>query len=101
MNDGFRTVKGIAVVRAILPFGLFVNFLFAPMQVFITKMVTDVYHGGAQELSYIESSFGVGMLIGSVLIGLLSKLTTKNVLSYTGLFGMALTTLLFAMSTSV
>ena len=101
LGDGFRTVKGIAVVRAILPFGLFVNFLFAPMQVFITKMVTDVYHGGAQELSYIEASFGVGMLIGSVLIGLLSKIASKNVLFYTGLFGFALSMLLFAASERV
>ena len=101
MSDGFRTVKGIALVRATLPYGLFVNFLFAPMQVFVTKMVTDVYHGGAQELSYIEAASGVGMLVGSLLIGVLSKVMKKNWLFYTGCFGMGFAVLGFALSTTV
>lgn len=87
LGEGVQVVKENGLVRSLIPYALFVNFLFAPLNVFMTKLVTDVFQGDARDLSYLESGFGIGMILGSIALGVLSKKLPKNVLFYTGIFG--------------
>ncbi|MFD2171697.1 MFS transporter [Tumebacillus lipolyticus] len=100
-GEGVRVIKEIRILRAVIPMALLLNFLFAPLSLFLTKLITDVYRGGAQELGYLEAAVGAGMLIGSLLVGLLSKKFSKSAIFFFGLFGTGIGMLGLSLSTAV
>jgi len=100
-REGFDVAWTIPVIKSAIPIALAINFLFAPMSVFLAKMVTDVYQGGARELGILESGFGLGMLIGAVTISLLNKVANKGTIFFIGLFGSAFGCMILSLSSTV
>lgn len=100
-GEGVQVIKSVTVLRSVIPMALLLNFLFAPMHVFLTKMITDFYLGGARELSYLETAFGAGMLIGSISLGVFVKSFTKRAVFFTGLFGTGFTLMGLSLGSSV
>jgi len=100
MGEGFAVIRDIDLLRALIPFGIFINFLLAPLSVFITLLVTKTYGGGAAELGYLESALGLGMLIGSIATAVMAAKLRKSIIFYVGTFGMAAMITLLAFTNS-
>lgn len=45
---------------------ILINFLLAPMNSFIPLMVTRIFNGGALQLGWTDSLFGIGVILGGV-----------------------------------
>ena len=99
--EGIQVMRETPVLRGLIPISLMLNFLFAPLNLFLVIKISDVFHGGAEQLSYLSAAFGVGMLVGSVSVGVLSKRWRAGVLYFAGLFGMGLGLVVFSVSETV
>lgn len=80
MKEGLDVIKGIKIVRTLIPIGLVINFLFAPIELVLIQYSTDVLHGGVQLYGILGAFFSGGMLIGAVLSGALAKKIRKGIL---------------------
>ncbi|SMO94615.1 MFS transporter [Melghirimyces algeriensis] len=73
MMGGFHYVKQTSYLMILLFAAAIVNFLFSgPIMLGIPLMVKEMLHQGAVELSFLQSSFAGGALLGSVMIGVIN-----------------------------
>ncbi|MCY0902557.1 MAG: MFS transporter [Firmicutes bacterium] len=73
LGDGFRAVREIRLMMALLPTAFLLNLLFAPFEIYMVQFVTVALHRTQVALGELNSLFAVGMIIGAVTAGLLSK----------------------------
>jgi DHA3 family macrolide efflux protein-like MFS transporter len=69
VREGFRYVWGWPGLFAIVVMAMLLNFIGGPAFTLVPLLVTDHFGGGALELGWMESSFGVGMLVGGLVLG--------------------------------
>jgi DHA3 family macrolide efflux protein-like MFS transporter len=70
LREGLRFVwtwRGLAIVLAMASI---LNLLVNPGFALLPILVTDHFHGGALQLAWLNSAWGVGMLLGGVVLGL-------------------------------
>jgi DHA3 family macrolide efflux protein-like MFS transporter len=75
-------LMGILVMAAML--NLFTNPAFS----FIPLVVTRVFNGGALEYGWIDSAFGIGVVLGGLLLSIWGGFKRKIITSMLGLIGM-------------
>ena len=68
LGAGFTYVKSNKGVLGIMLIAMALNLLIGPVSSFIPLMVTKTFNGGALELGWVESLFGVGTIIGGVIL---------------------------------
>ncbi len=73
LGEGWHAIRGIHLLLILIPLGAIINFLFAPFDVYLVQFVTVILHKNQVLLGEINAIFAVGMLIGSVISGPLSK----------------------------
>jgi DHA3 family macrolide efflux protein-like MFS transporter len=66
---GFKAVWRITAVRNLTMLVLFFNLMVMPCASFFPLMTTQYFHGTIGQVGLVETCFGVGMVLGSVLIG--------------------------------
>ncbi|MCF6408345.1 MFS transporter [Pseudalkalibacillus salsuginis] len=73
IKEGIDYVKQSAFLCSLLLFAIFINlFMVGPLQMGLPLFVKNVIGGNSLDFSYLEGSFAGGMLVGSILIGILN-----------------------------
>jgi DHA3 family macrolide efflux protein-like MFS transporter len=68
VREGFRYVWGWPGLFAIVVMAMLLNFIGGPAFTLVPLLVTDHFGGGALELGWMESSLGVGLLVGGLVL---------------------------------
>ena len=66
--EGWRYVKGWPALMGIIFLAMIVNFLVNPIFSLMPLMVTDYFGKGAYELGLIDSVFGIGAIVGGLIL---------------------------------
>ncbi len=74
---------------------MIINFLLTPAGALLPLMVTKVFHGGAPELGWMESSFSIGIIIGGLILGAWGGFKRRIVTSMVGIAGIGVGILIF------
>jgi DHA3 family macrolide efflux protein-like MFS transporter len=87
IRAGLRYVWGWPGLTAILIMAMVINFVVDPVFSLMPLLVTEHFGGGALELGWLESSWGVGMLLGGLLLSVWGGFRRRV---YTSLVGLVL-----------
>ena len=77
IRECFAFIKGWPGMLALLLIFMLMNFIFAPADALLPLLVVDRFGGGAVEFASMQSGFGVGMLIGGLLLGVWGGLKSR------------------------
>lgn len=69
MREGLRFVWGWRGMMMILIIATLINLLINPGFALLPILVTDHFGGGALELAWLESAWGIGMILGGITLG--------------------------------
>ncbi len=87
---GFAYVWAWPGLVMILLLAMLINFLLNPAGALMPLLVKNHFGGGAIQLGWMESSFGVGMLIGGLVLGAWGGFKKRIITSMVGLIGLGL-----------
>ena len=73
-----------------------INFLLTPAFSLLPLLVKDYFGGDAVQLSWVNSAFGVGVILGGLLLSIWGGFKRKIITSMLGLAGMGTGTLLMS-----
>ena len=85
MGEGLKTVRTIRLLVAILPFAFVLNFLLAPLDLYMVQFVTAALHRTQVALGELNSFFALGMIAGALTVGLVSKILRSGYLMTGGI----------------
>ncbi|MBI5030727.1 MAG: MFS transporter [Chloroflexi bacterium] len=69
LKDGFRYLFGFRALVVIIFLAMVLNFALAPVSVILPIFVKNVLDLGSESFGFIMSAFGVGMVAGSIAVG--------------------------------
>jgi len=69
LGEGWSALTGIRLLMVLMPAALILNFVFAPIDVYIIQFVTVVLHRAQVAVGAWNSVFAAGLLVGAVLAG--------------------------------
>lgn len=87
---GFAYVWAWPGLMMILGLAMMINFLLNPAGALMPLLVKDHFNGGALQLGWMESAFGVGMLVGGLVLSAWGGFKKRIVTSMVGLVGLGL-----------
>ncbi len=96
--EGFRYMKNWKGLLYLTFLAAMLNFLLAPAGTLSPLMVTQHFKAGVWELSMLESSMGIGVVIGGLLLGVWGGFKSKIITSLTGVVGIGLGVLVFGLA---
>lgn len=85
VRAGLRYVRGWPGLMAILGIAMIINFVVNPSFSLMPLLVTDHFEGGALQLGWLESAWGVGMVLGGLILSVWGGFRRRI---YTSLLGM-------------
>ncbi len=88
VREGLRYVTAWPGLLAILAMAMVINFLFTPASALMPLLITNHFHGTAWHLGAMESFWGIGAVVGGLLLSLWGGFRRKVFTSMTGLIGM-------------
>lgn len=89
-RQGLRYVMGWPGLRFILIMAMFINMVVTPAFALLPLLVKDHLGGGALQLGWVNSTFGVGAVAGGLLLSVWGGFKRKIATSQMGLIGLAL-----------
>jgi len=92
IKEGLRYVRGWPGLIALLFMALFLNMLIGPAFSLLPLLVQDYFGGGALQLGWFNSAFGIGAVIGGVILGIWGGFKKKIHTTQMGLIGVAIGT---------
>lgn len=69
---------------------MMLNFLLSPSSALLPLLVMQEFNGGAQELAWVESAFGVGLILGGILLGAWGGFKRRIFTSFLGITGIGI-----------
>lgn len=87
LREGFAYVVRWKGLLGIIILAMILNFLIVPASSLLPLVVTKVFKGGAAELGWTESVFGVGVIVGGVLLSIWGGFKRRIVTSFSGIIG--------------
>ena len=90
VRDGLAYVRTIPGFTAIIFMALFLNFLLVPTTALVPLLVTKHFGKGAIELGLLESSMGIGIIAGGILLSIWGGFKKKIATSLVGIIGLGL-----------
>lgn len=96
--DGFRFMKAWPGIMLLTIMAALLNFFLAPVDTFIPLMVTQYFKLGVWELSILQSSVGIGIVVGGLLLGVWGGFKSKVTTSLVGVMGIGLGVILVALA---
>ncbi len=66
---------------------MMLNFMLSPSSALLPLLVMEEFNGGAQELAWVESVFGVGIILAGVLLSIWGGFKRRIVTSFIGVIG--------------
>ena len=94
--SGLRYVLKWPALLIIASMAVLINFLLTPAFSLLPLLVKDYFNGDAIQLSWVNSAFGVGIIIGGLLLSIWGGFKNKIMTSMLGLAGMGIGTLLMS-----
>jgi DHA3 family macrolide efflux protein-like MFS transporter len=96
--EGFRYMKNWKGLLYLTFLAAMLNFFLAPAGTLLPLMITQHFKAGVWELSALESSVGIGVVIGGLALGVWGGFKRKIVTSLTGVIGICLGVLVFGLA---
>lgn len=96
--EGFRYMKNWNGLLYLTFLAAMLNFLLAPTGTLLPLVVTQHFNAGVWELSALESSMGIGVVIGGLLLGVWGGFKSKIITSLTGIIGLGLGVLILGLA---
>lgn len=100
LRQGFHYVVKWPGLFTLVLMAMLLNFLLVPSSSFMPLMVTKVFGKGVVELGWTETLFGVGMIVGGVVLGAWGGFKKKIVTSFIGILGISVGIILFGAAPS-
>lgn len=85
MGQGMRYVWRWPGLLAVLVLAMVINFVINPAFALMPLLVTDHFNGGVMQLGWLESSWGIGMIVGGLLLSLWGGFRRRVYTSLSGL----------------
>ncbi|MED1864769.1 MFS transporter [Fictibacillus nanhaiensis] len=102
IKEGLDVVRQSAFLKALFLSTVFLNvFVIGPLMMGLPIFVKNVLDGSALEFSFVEGSMAAGMLISSIIIGILNIKKRRGLMVTISLFTMNVFFLLFSQSSSL
>ena len=98
LKEGLRYVFGWKGLSALILLAMMLNFLLAPAGSLMPLLVTKVFGKGAMELAAIETTIGIGVILGGLALSAWGGFKRKIVTSLLGVTGMGLGVLIVGLS---
>ena len=96
--EGFRYIKNWKGLLYVTYLAAALNFLLSPSFVLSPLMVTQHFKAGVWELSIVESSLGIGTVIGGLVLGVWGGFKSKVLTSLMGVIGIGVGVLIFGLA---
>jgi DHA3 family macrolide efflux protein-like MFS transporter len=90
VRNGLAYIRTIPGFTAIISMALFLNFLLVPTTALIPLLVTKHFGKGAIELGLLESSMGIGIITGGILLSIWGGFKRKIATSLAGIIGLGI-----------
>jgi MFS transporter, DHA3 family, macrolide efflux protein len=90
LREGFVYVAGWPGLLAILSMAVLINFLLTPAASLMPLLVTKYFGLGALEFGLTDSLFGIGMIIGGLLLSVWGGFKRKVLTSMLGIIGLGI-----------
>jgi DHA3 family macrolide efflux protein-like MFS transporter len=97
VRDGLRYVWKWPGLLIVLVVAMVINFILTPAFSLLPLLVTRHFNGGALQLGWLESTWGVGVVVGGLLLGVWGGFQRRMVTALTGLAFMGMGTLLLGL----
>jgi DHA3 family macrolide efflux protein-like MFS transporter len=94
MREGFQYMIGWRGIMIIAVFATLLNFLLSPAFSLLPLLVKDHFNGGALQLGWMNSTFGIGVILGGLTLGIWGGFKRKVFTSLVGVLGIGLGSLL-------
>jgi len=98
MRAGLRYMLNWRGIMIIAVFATLLNFFLSPAFTLLPLLVVDHFGGGALQLGWINSVFGIGVIAGGLLLGVWGGFERRIYTSLTGVVGIGVGALLFGVS---
>ncbi|MBY6037898.1 MFS transporter [Fictibacillus nanhaiensis] len=102
IKEGLDVVKQSSFLKALFLSTIFLNvFVIGPLMMGLPIFVKNVLNGNALDFSFIEGSMAAGMLVSSVIIGILNIKRRRGLMVTSSLFTMNIFFFLFSQSSTL
>lgn len=93
LKAGLHYVWSWPAMMMLMVMAMIINLVLNPAFALLPLLVNGHFEGGALQLGFLESTFGLGLVVGGILLGIWGGFKRKIVTSLCGLIGMGLATL--------
>jgi len=90
LGEGFRYVVRWPGLLGLILLAMMLNFLLSPSSALLPLVVTKVFNGGAAQLGWVESAFGIGIIIGGLILSAWGGFKRRIITSFFGVIGIGL-----------
>lgn len=90
LREGFAYVIRWKGLLGIIVLAMLLNFMLIPSSSLLPLVVTKVFKGGAAQLGWTQSMFGIGVIVGGVLLSIWGGFKRRIVTSFTGIIGLGM-----------
>jgi DHA3 family macrolide efflux protein-like MFS transporter len=90
LREGLSYVFKWKGLLGIIILAMLLNFLLIPASSLLPLVVTKVFNGGAAELGWAESVFGIGVIAGGILLSVWGGFKKRIATSFSGIIGIGL-----------
>ena len=90
LREGFRYVLKWPGLLGLILLAMMLNFLLSPSSALLPLVVTKVFKGGATELGWVESIFGIGIIVGGVILSAWGGFKRRIITSFCGVIGIGM-----------
>ncbi len=97
LRAGWKYLLSWPGLLAVAIFAMFINFLLTPSGSLIPLMVTKVFNKGALELAWVDAAFGVGIIVGGLVLSAWGGFKKRILTSMMGVIGIGMGILIFGL----
>jgi DHA3 family macrolide efflux protein-like MFS transporter len=90
LREGFAYVVHWKGMMGLILLAMALNFLLVPASSFLPLVITKIFNGGAAELGWVESLFGVGIIAGGITLSIWGGFKRRIITSFCGIIGIGL-----------
>jgi DHA3 family macrolide efflux protein-like MFS transporter len=98
LRAGLRYVWGWPGLMAILIMAMLINLTVNPAFALLPLLVTNYFNGDALDLAWLEATFGIGMILGGLILGVWGGFKRRIVTTLIGLMASGLAILLLGLT---
>jgi DHA3 family macrolide efflux protein-like MFS transporter len=88
LKEGFTYVTHWSGLLGVIIIAMLINFMLSPMSALMPLMITKVFKGGALQLGLVDSLFGVGIIVGGLVLSAWGGFKKRIVTCIMGIMGM-------------